>query len=308
MDLLMRPYQGEEDYWRVREFLRKVLLLNNRRERSWDLSRWDYWRWHVNENIFQLPLEENVFLWEAPDGQMAAALNPENKGEAFFQVHPGYRSQELESEILAIAEARLATATENNRRRLQVWANQDDPLRQELFKKHGYLKGESPEYQRRRPMNLPVPDAPVAEGYTVRALGSRAELPARSLVSFRAFHPGEPETGHDDPAWYLNVQRAPLYRRDLDIVAVSPDGEFAAFCTVWFDDVTRTGRFEPVGTDPAHQRRGLGKAVMCEGLRRLQRKGATLAYVGSYSTPAHQLYASVGFNDYDLLERWEKEW
>ncbi len=78
-------------------------------------------------------------------------------------------------------------------------------------------------------------------------------------------------------------------------------------CTVWFDDVTRTGDFEPVGTAPAHQRRGLGKAVMCEGLRRLKRMGATLAFVGSYTPPAHALYASVGFTEYDLLEPWVKE-
>ncbi len=71
--------------------------------------------------------------------------------------------------------------------------------------------------------------------------------------------------------------------------AVAPNGEYAAFCTIWFDDVTRSAYFEPVGTAPQHQRRGLGKAVMCEGLRRLKRMGATLALVGSYMPPAHAL-------------------
>jgi GNAT superfamily N-acetyltransferase len=106
----------------------------------------------------------------------------------------------------------------------------------------------------------------------------------------------------------LNVQRAPLYRRDLDLVAVAPDGEIAAFCTIWFDDVTRTATFEPVGTVPDHQKRGLGKALMSEGLHRAQRLGADLAFVGSYSEAAHALYASVGFVDYELDEPWEKQW
>ena len=88
------------------------------------------------------------------------------------------------------------------------------------------------------------------------------------------------------------------------IVAVAPNGEFASFCTVWFDDVNRTGAFEPVGTAPEHQRRGLGKAVMCEGLRRLKRMGATMAYVGSYSPAAHAFYSSVGFTEYDLSFPW----
>ena len=34
-----------------------------------------------------------------------------------------------------------------------------------------------------------------------------------------------------------------------------------------FDDVVRTGAFEPVGTVPAYQRRGLGKALMAAGLQ-----------------------------------------
>jgi len=74
------------------------------------------------------------------------------------------------------------------------------------------------------------------------------------------------------------------------------------------DDVTNTAVFEPVGTHPAHQKRGLGKAVMSEGLRRAQKLGATPATVSSYSTGAHALYDSMGFTEVDLLEPWFREW
>jgi hypothetical protein len=46
---------------------------------------------------------------------------------------------------------------------------------------------------------------------------------------------------------------------------------------------------------------------MAEDLRRLKRMGATMAFVSSYTPPAHKLYASLGFTDYDLCEPWEKE-
>jgi mycothiol synthase len=141
----------------------------------------------------------------------------------------------------------------------------------------------------------------------VRSLGDDAELRARSWASWKAFHPNEPDVAYEGWGWYPNIQRAPLYRRELDIVAVASNGEVASFCTVWFDDVTRTGAFEPVGTAPAHQRQGLGKAVIGEGLRRLVCLGATLATVGSYNAPAHALYASMGFTSYDLAEPWVKE-
>jgi len=144
---------------------------------------------------------------------------------------------------------------------------------------------------------------------SVSASTSRsAHTGAGCYASGLAFHPSDIKfavENRQDVSWYRNIQNAPLYRRDLDMVAITPEGAVAAFCTIWFDDVTRTAYFEPVGTAPAYQRRGLGKAVMCEGLRRLKRMGATLAFVGSYSPPAHALYASVGFTEYDLLEPWQ---
>jgi ribosomal protein S18 acetylase RimI-like enzyme len=142
----------------------------------------------------------------------------------------------------------------------------------------------------------------------VRALGDVEELPARSRLSWDAFHSDDPDGYDGDWSWYRNVQRAPLYRRDLDLVAVAPDGELAGFCTAWLDDLTRVGAFEPVGTAPAHRRRGLGKALLCEGLRRLEWLGATTVHVGSYDEPAHALYASVGFTEYELSEPWRKVW
>ena len=45
---------------------------------------------------------------------------------------------------------------------------------------------------------------------------------------------------------------------------------------------------------------------MTPTLRRVVRLVAAMAYVGSYSEPAHALYASVGFREYNLSEPWVK--
>lgn len=308
MMLTMRPYGGEADYWRIRGFLREVFLLNGRRERSWSLVRFDYWRWHIHENIERFRLDEVIFIWEGERGEIGAVLNADRKGEGFLQVHPAFHSRGLDEEMIVTAEERLAVVGEDGRRSLRLWVGEEEWQRKGILRQRGYVRQDWPEYQRRRPLVEPVPDVPVAAGYVVRPLGDVDELPARSWLSWLAFHPDEPAENYQGWAWYPNVQRAPLYRRDLDIVAVAPDGELAAFCTVWFDDVTRTGTFEPVGTAPAHQRKGLGKAVMAEGLRRVQRLGATLAMVGSYSAGAGALYHSMGFVEYDLSEPWVKVW
>ena len=86
----MRNYQTEEDYWCVRGFLREVSLLNDRHDFSWPLLRWDYWRWHINENIYQFKLEDVITLWKAK-GRIVAMLNPDGPGEANRDARPPSR-------------------------------------------------------------------------------------------------------------------------------------------------------------------------------------------------------------------------
>lgn len=308
MQAILRNYQTEEDYWCIREFLREVSLLNNRHDFSWSLLRWDYWRWHGIENMFHYRLEDVVTLWET-HGQIIAMLNPEALGEAFFQLHPSYHSPELLTEMLDIAEQKLPDIKEDGKRELIAWVNADDVAFKDILTRRGYTRSRfKSEHMRRRFLSQPIPESAPPSGYAVRPLGDEHELPARSWLSWKVFHPDEPDEKYQGWQWYKNVQRVPLYRRDLDIVAVAADGELAAFCTVWFDDITRTAVFEPVGTHPDHQKRGLGKAVMSEGLRRARRLGATLATVSSYSPGAHALYDAMGFTEFDLLEPWIRDW
>jgi GNAT superfamily N-acetyltransferase len=307
----LRPYATEDDYWRIREFLRQVFLLNGLRELSWHVSTFDYTRWHMYQNCFNLRLEDVVSLWESPSGGVAAVVLPIDPGSAHFQVHPGLRTPELEEEMLDVAETRLAETQPDGSRRLIVWAFAGDTLRTDLLVRRGYSKGGWPESVRRRRLDAPIPDVPVSPGYTIRSLGDGLELLERCYASGLGFHNGDIKVAVDnrnDPAWYRNIQNAPLYRRDLDIVAVAQDGAIAAFCTAWFDDVTRSGVFEPVATVPVHQRRGLGKAVMTEGLRRLQRMGAVVASVGGFSPEANALYSSVMSPACDVFEPWVKTW
>lgn len=310
MKLTMRAYHREDDYWRIRAFLREIAALNGQRFDSWCVPCLDYWRWHVVENCEPYPWEQNgIHLWETDSGQIAAMINPEGSGELHFQVHPAFRSPELEYAMLAAAEEHLSIPRQNGQRHLTAWVCQTNTARREMLIRQGYVKGDWPAYERCRALDTPIPDVPVAAGYTIRALGDVDELPARSWASWRGFHPDEPDEKYEGWTWYRDcIQRMPLYRRDLDIVAAAPDGTIAAFCTLWYDDVTRTGYFEPVATVPEHLRRGLGKAVMTEAMRRIQRLGATHVTVAGYSEAANALYSSVVSPEYTLYESWTKTW
>lgn len=310
MQPTFRRYHTDDDYWRMRAFLRHVFLLNNQRETSWHVARLDYARWHSCLNCAHVRLEDVVWLWEL-DGQLIAILMPDGgPGEAHMSVHPERQTPELEEAMLCVAEEHLAAIASDGTRQLCAWAPAHDRLRQATLIRHGYAKDHPAATQWRRRLAGDITPAPTAPGYTIRALGDGLELLERCYASGLGFHAGDIRVAADnraDPSWYRNIQMAPLYRRDLDLVAVAPDGAIAAFCTVWFDDVTRSGYFEPVATVPAHQRRGLARALMTEGLRRLQRIGATVAFVSGYSPAANALYQSVMGNDHDLYEPWARQ-
>jgi hypothetical protein len=176
MNLTFRPYDREDDFWRMRDFLRQVFLLNGRLERSWHVARLDYARWHTCLNCAKVSLEEVVALWES-DGQLISFLMPDGgRGEAHLCVHPGLRTVELEEEMLAVAEKQLSTVKPDGSQKLCVWASEHDALRQNILTRHGYTKKEWPEHQWRRRLDIPIPDVPIASGYTIRSLGDGLEL------------------------------------------------------------------------------------------------------------------------------------
>jgi mycothiol synthase len=310
MNIQFRRYEKEDDYWRLRDFLRQVFLFNDRREQSWHVARLDYARVQgcMNANV---GMEKYTFLWET-DNQIIAMIMAEGGfGNAHPSVHPNYRTPELEEEMLATAEKHLVEVKPGGSCSLQVWAPDRDQMRQEILIRHGYRKDDWPEHQWRRNLDSPITEVPIPAGYTLHAQGDGLELLERCYASGLGFHQGDIAVAVEnrkDPTWYHNLQNAPLYRRDLDLVAVAEDGSIASFCTIWFDDITRSAYFEPVATVPVHQKRGLGKALLTEGLCRLQRMGATTAFVGGQNPAANALYKSVMGSDFELYEPWIREW
>lgn len=99
-----------------------------------------------------------------------------------------------------------------------------------------------------------------------------------------------------------------LYRPELDLFAVNPDGSFASVCIIWFDTANRIGVVEAVVARPDHQRRGLGKAVRAGGLRRPWVLGARRGFGGSNhnNVASNALYESVGFRLVDEEYAWTK--
>jgi ribosomal protein S18 acetylase RimI-like enzyme len=250
-------------------------------------------------------MKKLTFIWETPKGQIAGVLHPEDMGQAFLQINPKFRTAALEKEMLSQAEKSLSIQKEGDNE-LTIWALDRDNLRQDQLRQRGYRKGGARDYQWYQTLERDIPAVLLPAGFELRPLGDKSEWLALNQAHWQAFHLDEAQAPNPDANWYKSLQLAPLYRRDLDLVVLTQCGELVAFSTIWFDDATRSGMFEPVGTVPNYQRKGLATTLMLEGLNRLKARGALRAHVGTVSEVANHLYNSVGFRDCDLSECWVK--
>ncbi len=152
--------------------------------------------------------------------------------------------------------------------------------------------------------------------YTIRAVRkSASELEARVAVHRKAWRPAslpyvdgrsiDPEAESSFTAEAYDVVRSTwLYDAELDLVALTSEGELAACCIGWFDPATGVTEIEPLGVAPEHRRRGLAVALSLEIAARTQGRGGSQVFVNTtpraeYPAPA-MAYTLAGF---DLMER-----
>ncbi len=147
-----------------------------------------------------------------------------------------------------------------------------------------------------RALDGPLQAVPLPPGFQVRALAEHGEEQARAAAEREVWLPYT--VGNISGDDYAALMRLPGYDRELDIVAVGPDGVITAYANCWLDPANWIGDFGPVGALPAYRRRGLTRAVLLEGLRRMQAAGMDRACVSTMHTnaPARSLYESIGFS------------
>lgn len=288
-----RPFGGEDDY----DALRRMLIATVAEGDEWHyctVGDLDWWRYTDNDprGIF------TTQLWFAPDGTVIGCAWPV-KNEIILLTDPRHR--QIEAAMLDWAEARHRVGGSNAP--LIAYSYEGDAARIALLRERGYTRQEHGYRYRRVALDGALPELPPPADYVLRSLRGDDEVAARVAVHRAAFAPSRMTIEK-----HRAVMAAPTYRRDLDLVAVAPDGSFAAYALGWFDAANRIGVFEPVGTNPAHQRRGLARAVLAEGLRRFQALGAWAAYINTNTdnVAANRAYEAVGFRVVDEEYRWAK--
>lgn len=299
MTVQFRYYSHPCDYRRVSDFLIQHHQPGNR-DGNWIEPAWEYMHYHPLLDSSSLG---KIGTWEVQGEIVAVAHYEWRLGEAFFQFHPAYRH--LRAEMLDYAEQNLSVCSEEDGRKyLHAYVNDSDDGFISLVKRRGYerdLRGDRPMAQ----FTIPDPFPPIhlPGEFRLMSLADDPDWGKVHRVLWRGFdHGDEPPMTEEELEARRVMFDTPSARRDLKIVVAEPGGEFVAFCGMFYQPTNRFAYVEPVATDPAYRRMGLGKAAVLEGIRRCGELGAKLAYVGS----DQQFYLSLGFEVIYTSECWLK--
>ena len=295
MAVISRPYAGEEDYARMRRLLVDIYAIGGPPVYC-TVGDLDWWRFADDDPAAVTQTQ----LWLDDPGELIGFVWP-GDDQVDMMVHPRHRA--IEEEMLAWAEQRSRAAGPSESAKLRAWSFTRDDVRNRLLQQRGYERSDTFFSYRGFDLDQPFVEPRLPPGYAVRNVQGEADVEQRVAVHRDAFAPSRMTV-----AKHQAVMRAPTYRPELDLVVVAPDGSFAAFCIVWFDEANRIGVFEPVGCHSAHRRRGLGTAVLREGMRRLKALGAHTAEVNGLGgeSGGTLLYEATGFRELDRNYRWEK--
>jgi len=300
MSIEIRQYNGLNDYKLVNDFLIAHYQHENQ-DGNWLEPAWEYM--HSHPYLDQSSLGK-IGIWEEA-GKIVAVVTYESRlGEAFFQFHPDYRH--LKNDMLDYAENNLYKTSKDGKKIVCAFVNDMDDDFIALVKSHGYEKNDAESrVMCQYVIPDPFPEIQLHQGFHLTSLAKECDWAKVHRVIWRGFnHEGEPPAGEDELESRRKMFDTPTARRDLKIAVVAPDGNFVAFCGMFYEPHNRFAYVEPVATDPDYRRMGLGKAAVFEGIRRCGALGATVAYVGN-DLP---IYQSIGFKKVYVSECWLKDW
>ncbi len=261
------------------------------------------------------PFSEQIALWEDGDGNALGwvLFTPD---EGFFDlfVHPTLLGTPQAEQMHRWAEERIAEKVKaRGGKAIRVmWIFETDAARRQLLEERGFSLARPDSHLGqmlyfRRSLAEPIATPTLPDGFVVRSTAGEQEVEARAAAQYGAFQSKWQWDRY--VARFRRFMQSPVYDPERDVAAVAPDGRFAAFCIFWLDPVNKVGLFEPVGAHPDFQKKGLGKAVLLEGLRRMKTGGMETAIVCAEADneAAVRLYESVGFRTANKLCMYVKD-
>ncbi|NEP90390.1 MAG: GNAT family N-acetyltransferase [Okeania sp. SIO2C2] len=303
--LTPRCYGGETD-------LEAIAQLLNSNESAHQFHEWP----SPAEMLMQLETPSvdkqcDICLWEDSNSQVMAIaglmipeIGEDIAGILWFRVDPQTKGNNLEAQILEWGEKRMGEVGRERNVKVKVLcgAHGDNSQRISLLESCGF------EIERyfltmERSLTDPIPEAEFPEGFTLKHIENEADAAVWTEMFNQTFidHWNHQDITVESVKDKLND---PKYQSELSLVAVAPDGTFAALCDCQIHPENnelkgrKDGYINTLGTRRGFRKRGLGRGILLSALKLLKAEGMETAmlYVDADNLlGATRLYESVGF-------------
>jgi len=304
MTLIIRDFHWNEDFETVNQFLFEAWKAGPL-YRNWIPSGFENMKFGPGGTEYLDEEDEYIKIWEDSQSNIVAISIVKPSGECWIHIHPDHLMTEKKI-ILWIEEQRKKTKKDaDDSARFYLVVEEHDTERISLLKDLGFEKGGIEGISQVHTLDGPIPKYQLPEGYSIRHAEILDEWEEYRKLQMSVFA-HIPDMGKNLLEAYST---ASFYVPELDIIAVDPDGNFAAFCTGRIDPVSKIAELEPVGTHPDYRKKGLGKAVILECLKRLQKHNPVAIVIlgAAPSEGANRLYESVGFENKGERYHWIKK-
>lgn len=307
MAIRMRNYQWMRDFETARKFLADIFNIR-KAYTNWIPSELENLKFGPGGTKYLDEEDEYLKIWEVFDEaqqiapKIVAVSYTKPSGGCWLSIHPDHTSVAREIVLWMQSRVKEMKRDDGEEVNMNFVVDEDDEEFIHLLSDMGFQKGGIEGDKQVRPIDSPVPAYSLPEGYTIRNAVIEKDFRKYREVQMAVF----PHIVSMSGELLQLYSTASFYHEDLDIVAVDPDGEFAAFCTARIDPLSKIAELEPVGTHPDHRKRGLAKGVICESLKRLEKyKPSAVVILGAAPTDgARRLYESMGFVNEGARHRW----
>jgi mycothiol synthase len=248
------------------------------------------------ETMLIASVRATIRLWQ-DNGNVVGFAYVDDYHNLRFEIEAESRSAQLEDEIMAwgttcVKRRNAETGADHT---LDAAFSADNTWQIAMLERGGFVPSNQRTLHYARSLSEPIMTYVFPPGFSLRGVAGEHE--AESLVTL---HQAAFGTENMTVAQRVAIMKVTGYERELDLVAVAPEGDLAAFCICSFEDEIDGGRVgftDPIGTHPGYQQRGVGKAIVTAGLHRLRDWGVSIVKLSTSSAnmPMQRLAQSLSF-------------
>ncbi|WP_055668542.1 GNAT family N-acetyltransferase [Desnuesiella massiliensis] len=281
-----------EDYHKVRNFFIRLGYA------EFTYTRWD---WMATHGYLDKSAVGRIGIWEEDEQIVGVATFDCQLGDAFCLTFPEYAF--LKKEMLLYAKDNLSKDG-----KFGIVIADADLKFQDIAANLGLIATDQKESDAIFYLDKTSTEYRLPEGFHITTMEETFDPYQYLRVLWKGFNhelngEGEFQFSKEKEELCKEEMIRPNVDLNLKVAAVAPDGNFAAYCGMWYDPEAGYAVIEPVATDPQYRKMGLGKAVVLEGIRRVGELGAKTALVGS----SQQFYYSIGLRPFSTATIWREK-